>query len=103
MQFLTILRRNWLVFALSLVAALALIAISEGTYQRSRATLDGLGTMATTRITLLTFARDISEAETEQRGYMVTGQKTYREASSNALKRLEQSLQYLQRYFANEV
>ena len=102
MQFLTILRRNWLVFALSLVAALALIAISEGTYQRSRATLDGLGTMATTRITLLTFARDISEAETEQRGYMVTGQKTYREASSNALKRLEESLQYLHSYFANE-
>ena len=102
MQFLTILRRNWLVFALSLVAALALIAISEGTYQHSRATVDGLGSMATTRITLLTFARDISEAETEQRGYMVTGQKTYREASSNALKRLEESLQYLHSYFANE-
>ncbi len=99
MEFFTILRRNWLVFALSCTAALALIFISEGTYLRSRATLDSLATMATARTTLLTFARDIADAETGQRGYMVTGNKGYREPYDNAIKRLDESLRYLHRYF----
>ena len=99
MAFIAILRRNWIVFALSFGAAWALISISEGTYMRSRATLEGLAAMGTARVTLLTFARDIVDAETGQRGYMVTGQKVYREPYDNALKRLEESLQYLHRYF----
>ena len=99
MEFFSILRRNWLVFALSCSAALALIFISEGTYMRSRATLDGLATMATARTTLLSFARDIADAETGQRGYMVTGNKGYREPYDNAIKRLDESLRYLHQYF----
>ncbi len=102
MEFFAILRRNWIVFALSFVAALGLISISEGTYMRSRATLEALGTMGTARVTLLTFARDISDAETGQRGYMVTGQKEYREPYDNALKRLDESLRYLHQYFDDE-
>ena len=102
MAFIAILRRNWIVFALSFAAAWALISISEGTYMRSRATLEGLAAMGTARVTLLTFARDIVDAETGQRGYMVTGQKVYREPYDNALKRLEESLQYLHRYFDTE-
>ena len=102
MAFIAILRRNWIVFALSFAAAWALISISEGTYMRSRATLEGLAAMGTARVTLLTFARDIVDAETGQRGYMVTGQKVYREPYDNALKRLEESLQYLHRYFDSE-
>lgn len=99
MDFFAIVRRNWIVFTLSLVAALALIFISEGTYRRSRVTLEGLASMATARTTLLTFARDMADAETGQRGYMMTGQKAYRESYDNTLKRLEESLQYLHRYF----
>lgn len=102
MELFTILRRNWLVFALSCSAALALIFISEGTYMRSRATLNGLATMATARTTLLTFARDIADAETGQRGYMVTGSKVYREPYDTASKRLDESLSYLHRYFDAE-
>lgn len=102
MEFFTILRRNWLVFTLSCSAALALIFISEGTYMRSRATLDGLVTMATARTTLLTFARDIADAETGQRGYMVTGRKGFREPYDNALKRIDESLQYMHSYFDGE-
>lgn len=102
MQFVTIIRRNWLVFALSCSAALALIFISEGTYMRSRATLDGLATMATARTTLLTFARDIADAETGQRGYLVTGRKDYREPYDSALARIDASLQYLHSYFDGE-
>lgn len=66
---------------------------------RSRATLDGLATMATARTTLLSFARDIADAETGQRGYMVTGNKGYREPYDNAIKRLDESLRYLHQYF----
>lgn len=102
MAFFAILRRNWIVFMLSFAAALALIAVNEGSYLRSRATLDGLALMAPTRITLLSFARDIAEAETEQRGYMVTGQRAYRDSYDSALKRVDESLQYLQRYFEKE-
>ena len=102
MQFLTILRRNWIVVTLSFATAVALIAISEGTYRSSRATLDSLGARANARITLLTFARDITDAETEQRGYMVTGQKAYRDAHLIAVARLEESLEYLHRYFDDD-
>lgn len=102
MQFLTILRLNWIALTLSLATVISLIAISEGTYRSSRATLDSLGARANARITLLTFARDITDAETEQRGYMVTGQKAYRDAHLIAVARLEESLQYLQRYFDDD-
>jgi CHASE3 domain sensor protein len=102
MDFLTVVKRNWIVFSLSFAAALAMIFISEGSYMSSAATLDRLGSMGTTRIALLSLARDFVDAETGQRGYLVTGRKDYREPYDLALVKIDESFKYLDRYYQNE-
>jgi signal transduction histidine kinase len=102
MDFLTVVKRNWIVFSLSFAAALAMIFISEGSYLSSAATLDRLGSMGATRIALLSLARDFVDAETGQRGYLVTGRKDYREPYDLALLKIDESFKYLRRYYQHE-
>ena len=78
------LRRGGFAFPLAVLAALAMFAISETAYRESSASLDELGTMAVARQNIQVLWRSLLDAETGQRGYLLTGRKEYLEPYSAA-------------------
>ncbi|CAN5708326.1 hypothetical protein BH11PSE8_BH11PSE8_03760 [soil metagenome] len=66
-------------FPLAAITALAMFFISESSYQQASGSLDALGRMALARTTIQTLWRDLTDAETGQRGFLLTGRKEYLE------------------------
>ena len=77
MEVFTVVKRNPFVIPLAFAVALVMVFISEGSYWRSVDTLDELGTMATARMNIFNLERGILDAETGQRGYLLTGSQDY--------------------------
>lgn len=58
-------------------AGLVLVVISELSYQRATESLDGLGARGMARTAIQTLMRRLLDAETAQRGYLLTGRAEY--------------------------
>ncbi|MGL6110198.1 MAG: CHASE3 domain-containing protein [Rubrivivax sp.] len=102
MKVATVIRRNPLVLALALAAAVVMVFISEGSYWRSVNTLNALGTMATARSSLQGLERSFLDAETGQRGFLLTERKEYLLPYDKALGEIDAALRFLERYYADE-
>ncbi len=96
------LKRSPFAFPLACLAALALVFISETSYWQSSGTLDALGRMGTARLNIQSVLRYIVDAETGQRGYLLTGRKQYLQPYQEAREALGVSLDSLQAYYADE-
>ncbi len=101
-KLLPLLRRGQWTFPLAALAALAMFAISEGSYQQARATLEELVTQGTARTTIQTMWRNLTHAETGQRGYLLTHRKEYLLPYTEAQGQVEQSLAWLSQYYSTE-
>ena len=64
-------------FPLAAVTALAMFGISEASYREAKTTLDSLGERGVARSEIQTLRHGLAEAETGQRGYLITGRKEY--------------------------
>ena len=71
------LRRSAFAFPLVVLAAVALLVISELSYRRASASMDQLGALSQVRSSLQELQRHMLDAETGQRGYLLTGRKEY--------------------------
>ena len=71
------LRRSAFAFPLVALAALAMLVISELSYWRASASMDELGERAVARTTLQLLHRLMLDAESGQRGYLLTGRSSY--------------------------
>ncbi len=100
MDVLTVVKRSRYVFPLACVAAVAMLFISEGSYWRSVGTLDALGRIAAARISILTLGQSILDAESGQRGYLLTNRAEYLQPYEKALKDIDASLKRLDVYYA---
>ena len=97
-----VIRRNPLLLALAAAAAAVMLFISEGSYFRSVSTLNALGTMATARSSLQGLERSFLDAETGQRGYLLTERKEYLQPYDHALLQIDAAFRFLQQYYAEE-
>jgi signal transduction histidine kinase len=70
-------RRLKLLLPVSALAAAALFAVTELTYQESTSSLDSLASRGVARTAIQTVLRRLLDAETAQRGYLLTGRKEY--------------------------
>ncbi len=95
---LTVVKRNRLVFPLACLSALTFVFISESAYFKSVETLDDLGVMAQTRNAIRVLQLGLSNAETGQRGFLLTNRVDYLEPYDKGLKEVEESLIYLTQY-----
>lgn len=95
---LTVVKRNRLVFPLACLSAFAFVFISESAYFKSAETLDDLGVMAQTRTAIRGLQQGLSNAETGQRGFMLTNRIDYLEPYDKGLKEVEESLLVLTQY-----
>jgi CHASE3 domain sensor protein len=77
MSFLSRFRGQVIAFPLAALAALAMLAISEASYQDATSSLDRLGERATARAKLNDLVKALIDAETGQRGYLLTERAEY--------------------------
>jgi signal transduction histidine kinase len=93
------LKRSPFVFPLAALAAIAMMFISETAYWQSTRSMRELGTIATARIHLMNLSRRIVDAETGQRGYLLTGRKEYLEPYRDAFDDIDSALKWLRSHY----
>jgi signal transduction histidine kinase len=91
--------RRAFVFPLATLAALAMLLISESAYWRASASMDGLGAMAQARSSLQELHRLVLDAETGQRGYLLTARAEYLTPYREAQEEVHATLGRLHGYF----
>jgi signal transduction histidine kinase len=94
------LKRSPFVFPLAALAALAMLFISETAYYKSTHSMGELGSVAAARTHLLSLSRRIVDAETGQRGYLLTSRREYLDPYRAALGDIDESLSWLSSYYA---
>ena len=102
MDVLTIVKRSRFVFPLACVAAVAMMFISEGSYWRSVGSMDALGTMTTARTNIQLLQRSLVEAESGQRGYLLTGREEYLQPYREALAAIDDSFRALEAHYGDD-
>ena len=92
--------RSAFALPLAALASLAMITISESSYRQSIVTLDKVATMAQARIDIQGLLRHMVDAETGQRGYLLTQRKNYLKPYVEALDEIQGSMNSLEKYYA---
>ena len=96
-----VIRRNPVVFALAVLAAVAMLLISEGSYWQSVDILDDLGQMAAARVNIQRLERGVLDAETSQGGFLLTGRSEYLEPYGKALQVVDVSFKQLDQHYGD--
>ena len=99
MDVLTVVKRSPFVLPLACLATVAMIFISEGSYRQAVGTLDALGSMAVARSHIQGLERSMLNAETGQRGYLLSGDVEYRKPYDDALLEIGTSLKFLVQHY----
>ncbi len=94
------LRRSPFAFPVAALAALAMLFISETSHWRSRSALDEVSDLSATRLRVQRLLLNVVDAETAQRGYLLSGRKEYLEPYRNAIESLPIVLERLATYSA---
>jgi len=102
MSFLSRLRGSVIAFPLAALAALAMLAISEASYQDATSSLDRLGERGTARSKLNDLVKSLLDAETGQRGYLLTDRREYLRPYEQAQKESRILLAWLNDYYAKD-
>ena len=100
MKPLSYFRRSVVAFPLAALAALAMLVISEVSYQDATGSLDSLGNRSEARSNLNTVAKSLLDAETGQRGYLLTSRTEYLAPYRDAQEGLQAALESLKTYYA---
>ncbi len=100
MRWLSIVRRNPFVLPMAVVAGLAMFFISEGSYWQSLDAIKELRDITANRQHLASLERALVDAETGQRGYLLTGGKSYLEPYLDGRRASLEALASLEKYFS---
>ena len=102
MDILKVVTRSPLAFPLACIATLAMVFISEGSYWQAVSSMDAIARMQTARVGLVGVAQSILDAETGQRGYLLTNRKEYLQPYETAVKRIDESFRVLDGYYGDQ-
>jgi signal transduction histidine kinase len=102
MSVFTVVKRNPIVFPLACLAVVAMLGVSETSYWRSARTLASLDEVGAARTNVQTLAQSMLDAETGQRGYLLTGRSEYLQPYERALKKISESLSFLDQYYRKD-
>lgn len=98
--------QRWLAFrpltlglGLAVLAALVLVLINETGYRQSTRALQEIGEAQGERLVLSSLVQNIVDAETGQRGYLLTGEPRYREPYDAAAKQISNQLAALRKLY----
>src|SRR6185437_12853075 len=85
-------------FVLAVLAALAMLIISELSYRDEARTLEVLNQRIVAQAKVQSLWRDLSEAESGQRGYLLTGRAEYLDPYLKAADGVRRTLAWLQQH-----
>jgi signal transduction histidine kinase len=102
MSLLSRFRGSVIAFPLAALAALAMLGISEASYQDATSSLDRLGERSTARSKLNDLVKSLLDAETGQRGYLLTERREYLRPYEQAQKESRSLLAWLNDYYAKD-
>jgi signal transduction histidine kinase len=94
-------RRAWMA-PLAVAVAIAFLTINEVTYQSARDGIESIGEMQEQRTEVRRLQLLLQAAEAGQRGYLLTGQREYKEPYDEAKAQLEAQLTRLRTLFADD-
>ncbi|RZI84367.1 MAG: histidine kinase [Rubrivivax sp.] len=99
---LTQLKRSAYAFPLAALAALAMLFISEASYWQATDSMNDLSLMAQARAQIATLQRRLVDAETSQRGYLLTSRKEYLAPLGGAVADSNIALEWLLKYYQKD-
>ena len=102
LKLLPLLRGGRFTFPLASLVALGMFIISESSYQQASTRFEALGTQSMARTTIQTLWRSLTDAETGERGYLLTDRKEYLKPYEVALVQVAKSLEWLNQYYSAE-
>lgn len=102
MTMLSRFRQSPFAFPLAALTALMMFFISETSYREASLALGRLAEMGTIRMTIQTLRRSLTDAETGQRGYLLTGRPEYLEPYYSSLGAAGESLASLNAYYRDD-
>ena len=97
-----VLKRNPIAFPLACLAVAAMVGVSEASYWRSVNTLNSLADVGAARTSVQKLAQSMLDAESGQRGYLLTNRKEYLLPYDKALKTITESFQFLDTYYSKD-
>lgn len=92
-------KRSPLLFPLALLAGLAMVLITETAYRQATGALDELGRVSEARTHIQSLLRRVVDAESGQRGYLLTGRQQYLDPYRAALAEIHESQRFLTDYY----
>jgi signal transduction histidine kinase len=102
MSVFNVVKRNPVVFPLACMAVVAMLGVSETSYWRSIGTLNDLAEVGAARTSVQNLAQGMLDAETGQRGYLLTKRREYLQPYDKALKTIDESFKYLDHYYGKD-
>ena len=102
MNVLNVVKKSRFVFPLACVAAVGMMFISEASYWRSVNSMNALGTMAAARVNINRLQRSLIDAETGQRGYLLTGRDEYLQPYKEALTTIDDAFDALVLHYSDD-
>lgn len=100
MKPLSYFRRSVVLFPLAALAALAMFVINEVSYRDATRSFDSLGQRGEARFYLNNLAKSLLDAETGQRGYLLTSRDDYLNPYRDAQEGLRRSVDWLRVYYS---
>ncbi len=102
LKLLPLLHGSKFTFPLASLAALAMFVISESSFQTASARFEELGKQGLARTTIQTLWRSLTDAETGQRGYLLTDRPEYLKPYEAAKVEVGKALDWLNEYYSGE-
>ena len=102
LKLLPLLRGSAFSFPLAALAAVAMFVISETSYQQATSTFEALGVQGQARTTIQVLWRSLTDAETGQRGYLLTGRPEYLAPYEKGKQQVAESLAWLNDYYSRD-
>jgi signal transduction histidine kinase len=100
MAVLTIVKPGRFVFPMACLAAVAMLFVSEGSYWRAVLAMKEISVMQTARVSIVSLAQSVLDAETGQRGYLLSSRKEYLKPYQTAIERIDESFRVLNPYYS---
>jgi len=102
MKLLSRLRHSPFAFPLAAMCAIAMFLISESSYQQASSTFTSLSERALARTKIQTLWRSLTDAETGERGYLLTGRKEYLTPYQVGQTQAKEALDWLARFYSTD-
>lgn len=102
MEVLKVVKPGRFVFPLACLAAIAMLFISEGSYWQAVAAMKQISAMQTAQVSIVGLSQSVLDAETGQRGYLLSNRKEYLIPYQKAISKINESFTVLEPYYSED-